>query len=57
MINDAGLEEFEMAQLVNLSPETTEEAKTLIPSLNGKKEDEELQRLLDDLTSIRRFQA
>lgn len=57
MINDAGLEEFEMAQLANLSPETTEEAKTLIPSLNGKKEDEELQRLLDDLTAIRRFQA
>lgn len=57
-MNDEGLAEFEMAQLGNLGPETAEEAKALIPSLaDGKKEEEELQRILDDLIASRRYQA
>ncbi len=55
-MTDVGLAEFEMAQLGNLCPETSDEAKTLIPSLNGKKDDDDLQRLLDDLSTARRFQ-
>jgi len=46
-----------MAQLANLCPDTSDEAKTLIPSLHGRKDDEDLQRLLDDLAESRRFQA
>lgn len=57
MINDEELAEFEMAQLANLSPETADEAKILIPSLHGKKEDRDLQRLLDDLAAAKRFQS
>jgi DNA-directed RNA polymerase II subunit RPB4 len=58
MMNDEGLAEFEMAQLGNLCPETAEEAKVLIPSLaDGDKEEDELQRLLDDLIAARRYQV
>lgn len=56
-MNDERLVEFEMAQLANLTPETSDEAKALIPSLHGKKDDEDLQRLLDDLAASRRFQS
>ena len=56
-MEDEGMAEFEMAQLGNLCPDTADEAKTLIPSLNGKKEDDDLQRLLDDLAESRRFQS
>ena len=57
LIEDEGMAEFEMAQLGNLCPETSDEAKTIIPSLNGKKDDDDLQRLLDDLAESRRFQS
>jgi DNA-directed RNA polymerase II subunit RPB4 len=50
------LEEFEMAQLANLCPETVDEAKALIPSLTSI-EDEGLQSLLDQLNEARRYQT
>lgn len=51
------LAEFEMSQLANLCPETTEEAKTLIPSIATKIDDDVLQALLDQLGESRRLQV
>ncbi|KAK7481392.1 hypothetical protein BaRGS_00027348 [Batillaria attramentaria] len=51
------LHKFELAALANLCPETAEEAKSLIPSLEGRFEDEELQQILDDIKTKRSFQC
>ncbi|KAF5300787.1 hypothetical protein FQA39_LY11032 [Lamprigera yunnana] len=48
------LHKFELAALANLCPETTEEAKSLIPSLEGRFEDEDLQAVLDDIQTKRK---
>jgi len=40
-----------------LCPETAEEAKSLIPSVEGRFEDEELQQCLDDIKTKRSFQC
>lgn len=46
------LHEFEAIQLANLGPKTTEEARTLIPSLTPARiEDYELQRVIDEVNS------
>ena len=50
------LHKFEVAQLANLCPDTPEEAKALIPSLEGKLPDEELRLLLEDIQTNRSFQ-
>ncbi|RZC39163.1 transcriptional adapter 2-alpha [Asbolus verrucosus] len=50
------LHKFELAAIANLCPETTEEAKSLIPSLEGRFEDEELQAVLDDIQTKRSIQ-
>ncbi|XP_074654823.1 DNA-directed RNA polymerase II subunit RPB4-like [Tubulanus polymorphus] len=50
------LHKFELAALANLCPETAEEAKALIPSLEGRFEDDELQSVLDDIQNKRSFQ-
>lgn len=50
------LHKFELATLANLCPETSEEAKALIPSLEGRFEDEDLQQILDDIKTQRSFQ-
>jgi len=44
---------YEIAQLCNLCPETCEEAISLIPSLDTRFDDEELQEILDDILSKR----
>jgi DNA-directed RNA polymerase II subunit RPB4 len=49
------LELFERSQLGSLCCETAEEAKTLIPSLQNKISDVDLQELLDDITKLRNF--
>jgi DNA-directed RNA polymerase subunit F len=49
------LESFEIAQLANLLPQTAEEAKTLVPSIQGRIEDDELQALLGELHSLQRY--
>ncbi|KAF3928277.1 hypothetical protein AA313_de0208609 [Arthrobotrys entomopaga] len=46
---EQGLASFEKSQLGTLCCETSEEAKTLIPSLAEKKTDDELQELLDEV--------
>jgi len=48
--------QFESAQLKNLCPETADEAKSLIPSLE-RFSDIELQAWLDSLNELRKFQA
>nr|XP_055057086.1 DNA-directed RNA polymerase II subunit RPB4 isoform X2 [Misgurnus anguillicaudatus] len=50
------LHKFELASLANLCPEAAEEAKALIPSVEGRFEDEELQQILDDIQTKRSFQ-
>ncbi|PWN91139.1 hypothetical protein FA10DRAFT_265018 [Acaromyces ingoldii] len=50
------LTRFEMAQLANLSIESVEEAKVLIPTL-GAKDDQQLESLLNELATKRKFQA
>ncbi|XP_043917873.1 DNA-directed RNA polymerase II subunit RPB4-like [Protopterus annectens] len=50
------LQMFELASLANVCPETAEEGKALIPSLEGRFEDEELQQILDDIQTKRSFQ-
>ncbi|GAB1600408.1 DNA-directed RNA polymerase II subunit RPB4-like [Argonauta hians] len=50
------LHKFELAALANLCPDNAEEAKSLIPSLEGRFEDEELQQTLDDIQTKRSFQ-
>ncbi|KAI9579611.1 hypothetical protein GQX74_000399 [Glossina fuscipes] len=47
------LHKFELAALGNLCPEAPEEAKALIPSLEGRFEDEELRQILDDICTKR----
>lgn len=44
-----------IARVGSLCCETSEEAKTLIPSLEQKISDEDLQELLDDITKLRNF--
>lgn len=50
------LHKFEIAQIANLAPETAEEAKGLIPSLEGRFTDEELGAMLDDIQTQRSIQ-
>jgi len=50
------LHKFEMASLANLCPENADEAKALVPSLEGRFEDEELNQILDDIKNHRSFQ-
>ncbi|GMR35612.1 hypothetical protein PMAYCL1PPCAC_05807, partial [Pristionchus mayeri] len=50
------IHKFEVAQIANLCPETAEEAKALIPSLESKIEDDELEEILKDLHSKKTFQ-
>jgi len=39
----------------SLCPDSAEEAKTLVPSLEGKISDEDLQELLDEMMKLRNF--
>ncbi|KAL9584621.1 MAG: hypothetical protein Q9212_001997 [Teloschistes hypoglaucus] len=47
------LELFERSQLGSLCCESAEEAKTLVPSLTNKINDQDLQELLDEITKLR----
>ncbi|KAK3111989.1 RNA polymerase B [Teratosphaeriaceae sp. CCFEE 6253] len=50
-----GVTGFERAQLATLCCDTAEEAKTLIPSLEGKLDDDTLQTVLNDISQLRDF--
>ncbi|QPG72767.1 hypothetical protein FOA43_000068 [Brettanomyces nanus] len=49
---NSGLHPFEVAQLGSLASEDIDEAVTLIPSLNEKKDEIDLQRILDELNRL-----
>lgn len=46
---------FERAQLGSLCCDSAEEAKTLIPSIQDKISDDDLQVCLDEITKLRQF--
>ena len=48
--------QFELAALGNLCPESPEEARSLIPSLEGRFDDDELTAMLEDIQTKRSFQ-
>uniref|UniRef100_G3MMV2 DNA-directed RNA polymerase II subunit RPB4 n=1 Tax=Amblyomma maculatum TaxID=34609 RepID=G3MMV2_AMBMU len=50
------LHRFELAQLANLCPDNPEEARALVPSLEGRFEDDQLRQILDDIQTQRSFQ-
>ncbi|KAK5117612.1 hypothetical protein LTR62_005035 [Meristemomyces frigidus] len=52
---EKGVGMFERAQLASLCPDTAEEAKTLVPSLEDKIDDETLQAVLDEISKLRDF--
>ncbi|BET02351.1 unnamed protein product [Nesidiocoris tenuis] len=56
LLTQKKLHKFELAALANLCPEMPEEAKALIPSLEGRFEDEELRQILDDIQTKRSLQ-
>lgn len=56
LLGQKKLHKFELAALGNLCPDGAEEAKALIPSLEGRFEDEELRQILDDITTKRSLQ-
>jgi len=45
----------DMPLVASLCPDTAEEAKTLVPSLEGKISDDDLQDLLDEMMRLRSF--
>ncbi|CAF1014730.1 unnamed protein product [Didymodactylos carnosus] len=51
------LHKFEAALLSNLCPTQAMEAKTLIPSLESKLDDDECQKLVDEIQNYRSFQS
>lgn len=54
---DSRLSEFEIAQIGNLTPTTAEEAKQIVPSVAGSIDDGDLQRILDDLSTTRKYES
>ena len=52
LLKSTGLHPFEVAQLGSLACDTADEAKTLIPSLNNKISDDELERMLKELSNL-----
>lgn len=52
LLRSTDLHPFEIAQLGSLACDTADEAKTLIPSLNTKISDDELERILKELSNL-----
>merc|ERR1711865_1305684 len=50
------LTNFEVTQLSNLCPSTSEEARSLIKSLQTKIQDEHLQSILDEMSAFRKYE-
>ncbi|PVZ98055.1 hypothetical protein BB558_005960 [Smittium angustum] len=57
LLSGSELASFEIAQLGNMCCSDSVEAKSLIPSLVGKIDDESLDRMLKQMESIKNFQA
>jgi len=52
MLQTKKLHKFELAQLANLCPDSAEEARTFIPSLENNFQDEELTEILNAMCSL-----
>ncbi|AGO12806.1 AaceriACR250Wp [[Ashbya] aceris (nom. inval.)] len=52
LLASTGLHPFEIAQLGSLACEDADEAKTLVPSLGNKISDEDLERILKELSNL-----
>ncbi|CCH59473.1 hypothetical protein TBLA_0B06500 [Henningerozyma blattae CBS 6284] len=52
LLKSTELHPFEIAQLGSLACDSADEAKTLIPSLNNKISDDELERILKELSNL-----
>lgn len=52
LLKSTGLHPFEVAQLGSLACDTADESKTLIPSLNNKISDDDLERILKELSNL-----
>ncbi|KAL3239765.1 DNA-directed RNA polymerase II subunit RPB4 [Nakaseomyces bracarensis] len=52
LLKSTGLHPFEIAQLGSLACDTADEAKTLIPSLTSKISDDDLERILKELSNL-----
>ncbi|XP_033097722.1 DNA-directed RNA polymerase II subunit RPB4-like [Anneissia japonica] len=50
------LHKFEVASLANLCPDTADEARALVPSLEGRFDDEDLQEMMENIQTKRSFQ-
>ncbi|KAI8362733.1 HRDC-like protein [Choanephora cucurbitarum] len=57
VLGKENLSQFEVAQIANLCCEDAEEAKALIPSLENKVEAPELQEMLSQMLTIKKFQG
>ncbi|CAG8541252.1 5753_t:CDS:2 [Paraglomus occultum] len=51
------LHKYELAQLVNLCPEELDEAKSLVPSLARRFEDDEIRQMLEEIATLKKYQA
>ncbi|KAF4553613.1 DNA-directed RNA polymerase II subunit rpb4-like protein [Elsinoe fawcettii] len=56
VFDNTALHKFERSQLGSLCPDTAEEAKTLIPSLEGKIDEDELSVLLEEMKELRKIE-
>jgi len=57
MLVQKSIHKYEVATLANLCPDNSEEAKSLIPSLELKIENDDLQKVLDDIRTKRNLQC
>ncbi|XP_065061420.1 DNA-directed RNA polymerase II subunit RPB4-like [Rhopilema esculentum] len=57
LLSKKKLHKFELSCLANTCPETAEEARALIPSLEGRFDDKELQDVLDEIKTYRSIQG
>lgn len=56
MLMHKNLHKYELASIANLCPENADEAKSFIPSLENRIDDQSLQEVLDDIKTNRSFQ-
>jgi hypothetical protein len=56
LLEEKLLEQFEIAQMVNLEPRDEEEAQTLVPSLKARFEPEDVKEFIDELEEFQQTQ-
>ena len=56
LLEEKLLEQFEIAQMVNLEPRDADEAQTLVPSLKARFEPEDVKEFIDELEEFAQTQ-